>query len=247
MKGLKFSCIFAGCGFLLSFLFGLFSHTSILSVLLKALTFGIIFGILGFGISIIFEKFLYEDSASEFSSDVSQNESGSVSAAPVTSKGQVVDITIQDEELGPGESDNHFVVGDNHQMLHDSDLVTKAKVEEVKETQPGFVPLKNFETVTNLSGKEAVSPDSVSAVAAENNSGMRSVSAMEDGIDTLPDMNNLVIEDNNSSDSEDDDAVNTGFDSATSVHSSNNEVPEIKDAGLMAKAISSVLSDENSL
>lgn len=241
MKGLKFSCIFAGCGFILSFLFGLFSHTSILSVLLKAFIFGVIFGILGFCISIVFEKFLYDDSMNEFSADIAQSESGAPVAASSIAKGQMVDITIQDEELEKSESDNHFMVGDNHQMLHESDYSAKVTSEAVKDTQPGFVPLKNFETVNNISGKESVAPDSVS-VAPE----IASEKVMEEGIDTLPDMNNLVYEDNSSSES-DDDSVSTGFDSTTSVHSSNNEVPEIKDAGLMAKAISSVLSDDNSL
>lgn len=244
MKGLKFSCIFAGCGFLLSFLFGLFSHTSILSVLLKALIFGIIFGVLGFCISFIFEKFLYEDSANDFSTDVSQGDSGSVPGS-AGSKGQLVDITIQDEELEKSDSENHFMVGDNHQMLHESDIASKVKVEENKDSQPGFVPLKNFETLNGLSGKESVTPDAVTSQPAGSEKAM--ANAMEEGIDTLPDMNSLVYEDNSSSDSDDDEVANTGFDSATSIHSSSNEVPEIKDAGLMAKAISSVLSDENSL
>ena len=241
MEGLKLSCVFAGCGFLLSFIFGLFSRTSILSVLLKALLFGILFGVLGFCISFIFEKFLYDDSINEFSTDISQGESGASAMSASGSKGQIVDITIQDEELEKSESDNHFMVGDNHQMLHDTDLSAKVKPESTTETQPGFVPLKNFETINNISGKEAVSPDSGSAEKSK-----AAETVMDGGIDTLPDMNNLVYEDNSSAGSNEE-GLNTVFDSTTSIQSSKGEVPEIKDAALMAKAISSVLSDENSL
>lgn len=245
MKGVKFGGVFAACGFLLSLIFGLFSHTSILSVLLKALIFGLIFGGLGFGISIVFDTFLKDDSVGDFSSDASIGEGNpSVPQMAVSSKGQMVDITIQDEELPESESDNHFVVGDNHQMLHDSDFKKSEPETSEKSKSDGFVPLKNFETLKNLSGKESVSPEAVKSVPVSNDFGS---SSFNNGIDTLPDMNNMVLEEE-SSESEESDGADTGFGQTTTVsHSSNREPPEIKDASLIAKAISSVLADENSL
>ena len=119
MRGAKFIGLFAACGFILSFVSGLFSHSSILSVLLKALIFAVIFGILGFGISFIYGKFLSDGSGGDFQGDYTVDSS---TPAVSSSVGQNVDITIQDEELRPSESENHFVVGDNHQMLNDSDV-----------------------------------------------------------------------------------------------------------------------------
>ena len=122
MKGIKFLMISAASGFILSFLFGLFSHTSIISILLKAILFAVVFGILGFLINLAVYKFLIDES--QDSKELSgMNSDGNVIYSGNESKtGQVVDITIQDEELEKGESDNHFVVGDAHTMLKDSDV-----------------------------------------------------------------------------------------------------------------------------
>lgn len=245
MKGVKFGSVFAACGFLLSLLFGLFSHTSILSVLIKALIFGLVFGGLGFGISFVFDTFLRDDSSGEFSAETSvvDNNPG-VSQMTVPSKGQMVDITIQDEELPDSESDNHFVVGDNHQMLHDSDFKKTEKSANETANSEGFVPLKKVETFKNLSGKESVPPESVSSIPV---SGESKNTSFDGGIDTLPDMNNMVFEEEHSNYQESGDS-DTGFSQTETVsHSSNREQPEIKDASLIAKAISSVLADEDSL
>lgn len=240
MRGLKISGIFATCGFLLSLIFGLFSHTSFISVLLKALIFAICFGLLGFVIDFIFNKFLLDESVmttSEGNQNISNGSEGS------STKGQLVDITIEDEELVPSSSDNHFVVSENHQMLNDSDVVDKSKdqteqKEKTEETQDnGFVPLKNLETLKNFAGKEAVSPDSVVSNTNENEDNSKN-------LDTLPDMNNLSLENNNSG--YEDAETDTDFVSSANMNKNNGEPTEIKDAALMAKAISSVLSDEES-
>lgn len=239
MRGIKIGSVFAVCGFLLSFLSGLFSHTSILSVLLKAVIFAIIFGLLGFLIDFVFVKFLAGEAAGEFNS-----ESGSepkFTSGKQNSTGSIVDITIQDEDLEQSGSDNHFVVNDNHQMLNDSDLENKT----VQETTPenGFVPLKNFETLKSLSGKEAVHPEStvISAGSTESTG-----SSKNNGLDTLPEMGNLSFENDNSSTTSEEEVDTDGeFVSSTNTHKSSNEPTEIKDASLMAKAISSILSDED--
>ena len=258
MRSTKSIGLFAACGFILSFVSGLFSHSSILSVLIKALIFALVFGLLGFGISFIFEKFLSDGSGGDFQSDY--NTDSSPAGANTSALGQNVDITIQDEELRPSESENHFVVGDNHQMLNDSDVRNSGSAANVSSSSQGFVPLRNFETVKNFSGKEAVIP--AEAVATENKAAesvqtatpVAAVSNFEtnsaDGeIDTLPDMENFVFSESSDSGSENDDSdavTDSEFISSASSHKKNDGPAEVQDAALMAKAISSVLSDENS-
>lgn len=236
MRGLKISGIFAACGFFLSLIFGLFSHTSFISVLLKALIFAICFGILGFVIDFIFDKFLLDESVIT-SNDGNQSTS---TGNDTPTKGQLVDITIEDEELAQSSSDNHFVVSDNHQMLNDSDITNKKSVEpEQKEENKdnGFIPLKSLETMKNFSGTEAVKPESVSSTVSHTEDNSK-------GLDTLPDMNNLSFENNNSG--FEDTETDSEFVSSANMNKNNGEPPEIKDAALMAKAISSVLSGEES-
>lgn len=231
MQGIKISSVFAAFGFFLSLISGLFSNTPFISVLLKALLFAVCFGILGFAINLVFQKFLTETGAAEYSADTS----AVTGAASNPATGQVVDITIEDEELERSDSNNHFVVNENHQMLNDSDLAA-AKSEPAEEAKPkGFVPLKNLETYKNMSGKEAVSP---AAVEVKDDTS----AAEEQNIDTLPDMNAFSFGDNNGSSSDIVDADSEFSSSGMNKHS--DEPTEIKDAALMAKAISSILSDE---
>ena len=261
MRSAKYIGLFAACGFILSFVSGLFSHSSILSVLLKALIFAVVFGLLGFGISFIYSKFLSDGSGGDYQGEYSpDSSSASVQSSPL---GQNVDITIEDEELRPSESENHFVVGERHQMLNDSDVretaAGGAAVE--KDSSQGFVPLRNFETVQNISGKEAVIP--AEAVTAEpvqaNNAAAANFSAAASpfpaasnaggGIDTLPDMENFVFSDGSDSESEDDGSdsgTEAEFFSSSGSSKKKDGPAEVQDAALMAKAISSVLSDENS-
>ena len=259
MRSAKSIGLFAACGFILSFVSGLFSHSSILSVLLKALIFAIVFGVLGLGISFIYSKFLSDGSSGDYQGEYSAETSAvSTASSPL---GHNVDITIQDEELRPSESENHFVVGDNHQMLNDSDVHGRSanSVEESSSSQ-GFVPIRNLETVKNFSGTEAVTPAEAvtSGVSAESNSVAEPQSEKassfsepesEGGIDTLPDMANFVFSESESSDSEDDNSdtgTDSEFVSSMGTRNKSDGPAEVKDAALMAKAISSVLSDENS-
>ncbi len=258
MRGLKISGVFAACGFILSFVAGLFSHTSILSILLKALIFAVVFGLLGYGIAFVFRVFLSDGTSTDIQGDGSESVA---MAAPSSGLGQNVDITIQDEELQKSESDNHFVVGESHQMLNDSD-VKSARSTAAPEASPGFVPLRNFETVQNFSGTESESPVAKASetIVASSNAAAADTSAVNNlrpaavpsgagvgGLDTLPDMEGFSFSEGGS-DSDDDDIV-SGSDSefVSTSNSRKTEEPEVKDAALMAKAISSVLSDENSL
>ncbi len=243
MRGIKIGSVFAVCGFLLSFVSGLFSHSSFFSVLMKAFIFAIIFGLLGFVIDFVFEKFLASDTTSEFGGENGEINS---SSSPST-VGNLVDITIQDEDLERSESDNHFVVNGNHQMLNESDLEQKS-VDNTQNAEPdnGFVPLKNFETLKSLTGKEAVHPESTVANENLKAAGQDSQSKKDDGLDMLPDMSNISFEKNDGTPPDADDVSTDGeFVSSANMRKHNDET-EIKDASLMAKAISSILSDEDS-
>ena len=263
MRNVKFVAAFAVCGFLLSFVFGLFSHSSILSILFKAFVFSLCFALLGFGIDFVFSHFLDDQgSTSEFGGDTV-----SVSA-PASSNGRMVDITIQDEELPPGESQNRFIVGENHQMLNDSDLKRSGSVavHSTREHEPekndsempksenavqsenanasdnGFVPIKPKETFQNVSGKEAVASAEVQSVST----GASSSGSKDDELDILPDMSNFALDSPSHSGSNDDVGTEEEFVSSSRAGKGDGEGAEIKDAALMAKAISSVLSDDNS-
>ena len=102
MRGTKFIGVFAACGFILSFFAGLFSHSSILSILLKALICAVVFGLLGFGISFIYNRFLSDGNQGELQGDYAAD--ASMNSTAPSAVGQHVDITIQDEELRPSES-----------------------------------------------------------------------------------------------------------------------------------------------
>lgn len=251
MRSAKYVGLFVACGFILSFVSGLFSHSSILSILLKALIFALVFGVLGFGISFTYSKFLSDGSNGDFQGEYTADSSSGISQQ--SALGQNVDITIQDEELKPSESENHFVVGENHQMLNESDVRNSEKAAATEQESPkGFVPLRNFETVNNFSGKEAVVPfEAAAANQNSENSAGSSENIGAGGLDTLPDMENFVFSESGSSNSEDDDALASGtgseFVTSSGSHKKNDAPAEIQDAALMAKAISSVLSDENSL
>ena len=263
MRSAKYIGLFAACGFVLSFVSGLFSHSAILSVLLKALIFAVVFGLLGFGISFIYSKFLSDGTGGDLQGDYTAEPAPG--AAQPSQVGQNVDITIQDEELKPSESENHFVIGEKHQMLNDSDVRESSgggANTAANDSSPGFVPLRNFETVKNISGKEAVIPaEAVAAqpvqeeIPAESPQPQPQVSSfpannnVEGGIDTLPDMENFVFSEGSASESEGDDSdpgtESDVFSSSGSRRKSDGPA-EVQDAALMAKAISSVLSDENS-
>ncbi|MBR1639736.1 MAG: hypothetical protein IJ688_10165 [Treponema sp.] len=273
MKDIKLISGFAVFGFVLSFVSSLFSpHSSFIHKLLVALLFAVIFGIIGLGIKLIFDKFL-NDSENEFGPDFSQGMQTS-SPQPAVQKGQLVDITIQDEEISPGDSENRFVVGENHQMLNDSDIkssmgVSAASAQKMPEPEKNqSSPVMSVPNVTQMASdvpeaKNGFTPMSAAALTkapesvpvmreeapASSTGNFNSVQLEESQeIDTLPDMSNFSFGSSESSASEEDDDSfddDTGFDPVSSSGSA--AVPEVKDAGLIAKAISSVLADEKSI
>ena len=249
MKNIKSVAICAAAGFVLSLISGFFSKSGFGHILLMALIFAVVFGLLGFGISIVFDKFLNVESVASESADSSGSE-GFVPAPEKRNLGQNVDIVIQDEPLEPSSNPNRYDVGENHQMLNESDYNSSGASEEAAPEKivpkDEFVPIRNLETVSNFSGNESETP-----TEAEERREAIVQQQKEKGseLDVLPDMSDFKIK-SDSPDSEDDTVIISESDEAKFVHSATNYTSsdvgngEIKDASLMAKAISSILAEE---
>ena len=247
MKNIKFVSFSAGAGFILSLTFGIFSKSGILKVLLTALAFALIFAVLGFGLSFVYEKFLSLDS-SEIDSTKS-TESKTVSS----SVGNNVDIVIEDQELERSGSNNRFNVGENRSMLNTSDVVTSNNSSSVnssiaEDSKSNFVPVRNLETLTNISGTEAVKPSAVANKSAEIS---ESSSSKNDDLDVLPDFGNLGMPATpmSSFSSSANDSIDEFSDTeSSSVYTSKRndvDTDKFQNTELIAKAISTVLSDES--
>ncbi len=247
MKNIKFVSFSAGAGFILSLTFGIFSKSGILKVLLTALAFALIFAVLGFGLTFVYEKFLSLDS-SEIDSTKS-TESKTVSS----SVGNNVDIVIEDQELERSGSNNRFNVGENRSMLNTTDVVTSNNSSSVnssiaEDSKSNFVPVRNLETLTNISGTEAVKPSAVANKSAEIS---ESSSSKNDDLDVLPDFGNLGMPATpmSSFSSSANDSIDEFSDTeSSSVYTSKRndvDTDKFQNTELIAKAISTVLSDES--
>lgn len=260
---------------MLSLISSIISHAPAGRTVLLAFLFAILFAALGFGIAVLFEKFLDVESSS---GDVSET-------AEAPKKGQTVDIVIQDEDLPSDESANQYFVGSNHQMLTAADMEQGAAAKnysaadavraanqgavstgiedlnEAKEFAPGetsaeqkFVPVRNLETLYNVSGKEAVKKDTQAPVTADIQAEERkpavpreeaTFTAEDEDLDTLPSFDGFDGVGRSGSSASDEEGINTESDFASNgVRTNKVEEPEVKDAALMAKAISSILSSE---
>ncbi len=106
MKDWKIIAISAALAFLFSFISGLFGRVSPGIIIFRAFTGAVVFGIMGFGFSILLRKYLPElfelssNSSAEISDDLSRvkNDSGVISESDDSSMGnKVIDISIDDE------------------------------------------------------------------------------------------------------------------------------------------------------
>lgn len=248
MKNIKFVSFSAGAGFILSLTFGIFSKSGILKVFLTALVFALIFAVLGFGLTFVYEKFLSLDS-SEIDSTKSTESKSTVSS----SVGNNVDIVIEDQELERSGSNNRFNVGENRSMLNTSDVVTSNNSSSVnssiaEDSKSNFVPVRNLETLTNISGTEAVKPSAVANKSAEIS---ESSSSKNDDLDVLPDFGNLGMPATpmSSFSSSANDSIDEFSDTeSSSVYTSKRndvDTDKFQNTELIAKAISTVLSDES--
>lgn len=250
MRNIKFISIFAACGFVLSFVFGLFSHSSFLLILLRALLCSVIFVVLGLLISFIFQRFLLDSNTLGFESE-DVNDSQQKNSTNSKKPGQVIDVVVEDEELPASESDNHFVVGSNAQMLKKTDIgeTLGNNRGDDNSANSSFVPLKGFENVSQAPAQGSSDVTSPKEGVKSNDDNGKDVeqSISDDDLDVLPDMENLSVTD------EEDDSNNvsqpytdTEFVSSANFNKkSGSSGPDIKDAALIAKAISTALSEEN--
>lgn len=276
MRNLKFIVGFTLAGFFLSLICGFFSHSNFLRVFLQAMLFAVIFALLAIIISVLFEKFL-NDGVSGNEGDIGV-ENNAVDVQSIPRKGSKVDFVIQDEELPVSESENQFFVGENRQLLNDSDIATVSHTVEAgvhehlqNNANDGFVPLQkeSFENLTETEAKsereynnnsgagfsslpssENVKKDVVTGVesnTSENiNSGFNTGTSRSDSkngdIDILPDMSEVTFEKKDEDESEvDSPFVSSGVNTSST---RNFDGVDVKDASIMAKAISSILSGD---
>lgn len=264
MKNIKFIIGFSIFGFLISFVSGFASNSTFLKMLLNAFIFLFVFAFLGAAIVFLWDKFLSpEFQNAEYIASKNAN-------SPRTS-GQTVDITIQDEALQNDDNASQFYVGSNHQMLTKDDISEKTKnnnesdeksekvdswgadiktvsVDKKQDASDvnnsGFVPVALAENPANISSSEAKS--GVEYKNIDNNS-INNESSGSVELDVLPDLQELqnIQEMTSSKDVQEAPSVeSTGFvveDAKKAVSEAN---ADSKDAALMAKAISTLLSKE---
>ena len=264
MKNIKFIIGFSIFGFLISFVSGFASNSTFLKMLLNAFIFLFVFAFLGAAIVFLWDKFL----STEFQNAeyvTSRNDNSSKTA------GQTVDITIQDEALQNDDNASQFFVGSNHQMLTKEDVAEKVKNNNTASDSPekvdswgsdiktvsvdkkqdvsdannsGFVPVALAENPANISSSEAKSGLEYQNI--DNNSKNNESSGSVE-LDVLPDLQELqnIQEMTSSKDVQEAPSVeSTGFvveDAKKAVSEAN---ADSKDAALMAKAISTLLSKE---
>lgn len=246
MKNIKTVSFAAAAGFILSLIFGFFSRSGILKILLTALAFAVVFAVMAIVIGFVYEKFLAVDS-SEIDSSVG-NPTQIINSSKV---GNNVDIVIEDQELERSESGNRYDVGENRSMLSSSDIVTSDNSDGLNNSSAGeskgnFVPVRNLETLTNFSGTEAM--QATTNKRADNLDQLPSSKNKEDDLDVLPDFGNLGSVPTPMSSSSSNDSIDVFSDSENSSgYTRRNDVDtdKFQNIELIAKAISSVLSDES--
>lgn len=118
-----------------------------------------------------------------------------------------------------------------------------------------FVPVKHLETLYNVSGKEPGQDKKESLESSESAPSVSSGAAREEAVytaedeklDTLPSMDGLSLEGSSGSSYGSGDGFNNESDFATGGGAGSRvvEEPDVKDASLMAKAISSILANES--
>lgn len=134
MSTTKKVVIVAVCGFVLSFLIGLFSSVSFGIVLLRAFFYALIFAALYYALSVIFQRFLANNSGT------SERSSGGDSVIP--QRGQLIDINLDDEVLPDEENAPLFripkeLIPENNTENNVEVLESVEDVKEMTDLQPG--------------------------------------------------------------------------------------------------------------
>lgn len=270
MNKVKSILCFALFGFLLSFFTGFASHSSFIKIFFTALLFSAIFAVLGVVISIVWKNFLADDFDSSEGFNHSEKNLQDISHKiditiedeslpsddnaskfftgnnhqmlnksdfqdttealkednnPVKQQEQIDDISIVDSEINKS-------LGNNKKVLDD------------ELSNVGFVPVALEENAKNVSGTESKSLEEYKS----NNNNSPSENNVSSQLDVLPDLEDLqkyqkkteeVSLDNNESliEENDDSYIKDN-------ENKNDSYTESKDAVLMAKAISTLLSKE---
>lgn len=235
----KVIAVAACVGFVLSFFSGLFSGIGFGFVLLRALGFAVVFGLIAVAGSFVFNKFL-----NVTETDTTVNTEGKT--------GSVVDITIGENDLPKDENDPVFYVDNSYEKENlnvNARANTKDTFSDVAPSNEEFVnqnvdtnpssfePLssQNVETINSSETKVASTSDvniSSSPTVGANTSSSGPVSDLDEELDDLPDFNTVVKE--------------VTKDTSMSGES-RNAFPEstVKDADVMAQAIRTMLSKDS--
>lgn len=244
------SCI----GFFLSFFIGLVSGVSFSHVLIRALIFAPLFGVMCIGITFVYQKFLSNES-NGFSVD------GDV--APSRPVGGVVNIVVDDTNLVDEGMSPKFTIATNHADLHEKRTeppvyrpepeVSEPVLEPGAAENPAAAPSSpaqesSFKPVTlgSASGESAAQP-SVSDSPAPHASPAASAPSGEESLDELPDIGSMGIEEASGGTASELDSpaeVVTDTEFATG-GSKMKEQPVSGDTNVMAKAIQTLLAQDN--
>lgn len=168
-------------GFFLSFIVGLISNVAFGVVLLRALIFAVLFGVLGFGVGIVFQRFLLD------SSDLEGG--GEVSAGP--RQGSVVDLSIGDEPLEEDENGPDFYV---RKDISSSDhMKHPAQSSGSPSESPGSVshPITEQESASTVAPKDQFKPISLGTSSQGESQGNATGGPGDD--DILPEIGDLSM------------------------------------------------------
>ncbi|WP_027727447.1 hypothetical protein [Treponema sp. C6A8] len=270
MQGIKISLSFAAFGFVLSLLFGFTSHAAFFILLIRALIIALVFAGIGFGFYFVADKFLMDDTDSM---DVSDNVS--VSNPQVGSKVDlyVHDEELDADENGNtyfvDDSSRQML---NNSDLRSTGSISRAaafapsyaaneektSLQESQNEVTSAMAEANAGAAASAAKVQTAEPaqaeerggEAAERQAPSDNAGSAASSSNEEsgGLDTLPDMSSFVMENASSSEESRESAVESDSSYTTTVSTSHNDGSEygVKDAEVMAKAISSVLSREES-
>lgn len=249
-------------GFALSFIIGLFYSNPVGQCFVNALLYGaVLFGILGAGVSFIYQKFLSvkNDEASPVEGESSVNSQ---------SRGTRVDITLDDDVLPEDEDSPKFYVNSNKTGIAQSSQETVSPEvqpsapqqvqpvqasENVQQTAEA-VPEAKAESVENAENVEKAEsgfvpvplgskPEQTTEAAASPAKGDGDLEAL----DALPDIGALTPEADSKDDEEESENFVSDSDFATAgssggSYSGSSGQPMEQNAALMAKAISTALA-----
>lgn len=169
-------------GFILSFIIGLLSSVSFGVVLLRALFFAVLFGVLGFGIGIVFRRFLLESSDLDGGSDVSGG----------ARQGSVVDLSIGDEPLEEDENGPDFYVR--------KDISSSGHVQHSEKNSVGNSQATELAKTANVTGGDAsqsqfkpITLGASTAVASQEGSGTPPGTSVNRDDDILPEIGDLSM------------------------------------------------------